>query len=200
MRIEIRADSVLIEGYVNAVARDSRPMRDRKTGKRFVEQIVPGVFERALRHNEVQLYLNHDRSRVLGSTSTNLELHEDSIGLHARAEVTDPEVIDKARKKKLRGWSFGFRERDASTEAITDVMERRYVEDMELIEVSIVDERKLPCYEGTSLEVRAEGETVLTPEPLEVRADYVEVDTPKPPTDMSKYHNRIKELEKETAE
>ena len=54
MRIEIRADSVLIEGYVNAVARDSRPMRDRKTGKRFVEQIVPGVFERALRHNEVQ--------------------------------------------------------------------------------------------------------------------------------------------------
>ncbi|MBS5604578.1 MAG: HK97 family phage prohead protease [Enterocloster asparagiformis] len=200
MRIEIRADSVLIEGYVNAVARDSRPMRDRKTGKRFVEQIVPGVFERALRHNEVQLYLNHDRSRVLGSTSTNLELHEDSIGLHARAEVTDPEVIDKARKKKLRGWSFGFRERDASTEAITDAMERRYVEDMELIEVSIVDERKLPCYEGTSLEVRAEGETVLTPEPLEVRADYVEVDTPKPPTDMSKYHNRIKELEKETAE
>lgn len=200
MRIEIRADSVLIEGYVNAVARDSRPMRDRKTGKRFVEQIVPGVFERALRHNEVQLYLNHDRSRVLGSTSTNLELHEDSIGLHARAEVTDPEVIDKARKKKLRGWSFGFRERDASTEAITDAMERRYVEDMELIEVSIVDERKLPCYEGTSLEVRAEGETVLTPDPLEVRADYVEVETPKNPVDMSKYHNRIKELEKETAE
>lgn len=200
MRIEIRADSVLIEGYVNAVARDSRPMRDRKTGKRFVEQIVPGVFQRAIRHNEVQLYLNHDSSRVLGSTSTNLELHEDSIGLHARAEVTDPEVIDKARKKKLRGWSFGFRERDASTEAITDAMERRYVEDMELIEVSIVDERKLPCYEGTSLEVRAEGEMVLTPEPLEVRADYVEVETPEKPADLSKYRNRIKELEKETEE
>ena len=42
MRIELRADSVLIEGYVNAVARDSRPMRDRDTGQRFVEQIVPG--------------------------------------------------------------------------------------------------------------------------------------------------------------
>ena len=109
MRIEIRADSVVIEGYVNAVARDSRPMRDRKTGKRFVEQIVPGVFERALKHNEVQLLLNHDKTRNLGSTSTNLELYEDSIGLHARAEVPDPEVIEKARKKKLRGWSFGFR-------------------------------------------------------------------------------------------
>ena len=136
MRIEIRADSVVIEGYVNAVARDSRPMRDRKTGKRFVEQIVPGVFERALRHNEVQLLLNHDKSRNLGSTSTNLELYEDSIGLHARAEVTDPEVIEKARKKKLRGWSFGFRERDASTEDIHDALERRYVEDMDLVEAN----------------------------------------------------------------
>ena len=28
MRIEIRNDSVLIDGYVNAVARDSRPMLD----------------------------------------------------------------------------------------------------------------------------------------------------------------------------
>ena len=82
MRIEIRADSVVIEGYVNAVARDSRPMRDRKTGKRFVEQITPGVFERALRHNEVQLLLNHDKTRNLGSTSTNLELYEDLSLIH----------------------------------------------------------------------------------------------------------------------
>lgn len=198
MRIEIRSDSVVIEGYVNAVARDSRPMRDRKTGKRFVEQIVPGVFDRALKHNEVKLLLNHDSSRVLGSTGTNLELHEDSIGLHARAEVTDPEVIEKARKKKLRGWSFGFRERDASTEDINGAMERRFVEDMDLVEVSIIDERKQPCYEGTSVEVRAEGEVILTSEALDTRAQYVEVETPKKPANLSKYQNRIKELEKET--
>lgn len=200
MRIEIRTDSVVIEGYVNAVARDSRPMRDRKTMKRFVEQIVPGVFERALKHNEVQLLLNHDKTKVLGSTATNLELHEDSIGLHARAEVADPEVIQKARERKLRGWSFGFRERDASAENITDALERRYVEEMDLVEVSIVDDRKQPCYEGTSLEVRAEGGDLLTPEPLEVRADYAEAEEPGAVIDMSKYHDRIKELEKETAE
>lgn len=195
MRIEIRADSVVIEGYVNAVARDSRQMRDRKTGKRFVEQIVPGVFRRALQHNEVKLLLNHDENRVLGSTQTNLELHEDSIGLHARAEISDPEVIEKARKKKLRGWSFGFFEKDASKEDINDNLERRFVEDMELIEVSIIDERKFPCYEGTSLEARAEGEKLLTPEPLEVRADYVEVAPAQVPADLSKYKNRIQELE-----
>ena len=198
MRVEIRADSVLIEGYVNAVARDSRPMRDKKTGKRFVEQIVPGVFHRALKHGEVQLLLNHDSTRKLGSTSTNLELYEDSIGLHARAEITDPEVIEKARKKKLRGWSFGFRERDASKEDINDALERRFVEEMDLLEVSIIDERKLPCYEGTSLEVRAGDEPPLTPEPLEVRAEYVEVaQVNETHADLSKYQNRIKELEKE---
>lgn len=199
MRIEIRTDSVLIEGYVNAVARDSRPMRDRKTMKRFVEQIVPGVFKRAISHNEVQLLLNHDRARVLGSTGTNLELYEDGIGLHARAEVTDPEVIQKAREKKLKGWSFGFMELGASTEAVTDALERRYVEDMSLVEVSIVDERKQPCYDGTSLEVRADGNPVLTPEALEVRAEYVTAEAKEVPVDLGKYHDRIKKLEKEKA-
>ena len=104
MRIEIRADSVVIEGYVNAVARDSRPMRDRKTGKRFVEQIVPGVFERALRHNEVQLLLNHDKSRNLGSTSTNLELYEDSIGQRLRIR----KLLKKLGRRSLEAGHLGL--------------------------------------------------------------------------------------------
>ena len=198
MRIEIRADSVVIEGYVNAVGRDSRPIRDRKTGKRFVEQIVPGVFKRALKRNDVDLLLNHDTSRSLGSTQTNLQLTEDSIGLKARAEVTDPEVMQKAKDKKLRGWSFGFYEKDASEEDMPNGLQRRYVEDMILKEVSIIDERKLAVYEGTSIETRAAGEEILTPEPLEIRADYIEVETQKNQVDLSKYYNRIKELEKET--
>lgn len=198
MRIEVRSDSVLIEGYVNAVARDSRPIRDKKSGKRFVEQIVPGVFQRAIRRNEVNLLLNHDSTRVLGSTKTNLQLTEDSIGLKARAEITDPEVIQKAREKKLRGWSFGFYERDASEEDLPNGLQRRYVEDMVLEEVSIIDERKIPVYEGTSIETRAAGEEMLIPEPLEVRADYIEIKAEKPSVDLSKYQNRIKELEKET--
>lgn len=197
MRIEIRADNVVIEGYVNAVARDSRPIRDRKTGKRFVEQIVPGVFERALKRNDIDLLLNHDATRVLGSTKTNLTLTEDSIGLRARAEVTDPEIIQKAREKKLRGWSFGFIERDATEEELPNGLQRRYVEDLVLKEVSIVDESRLPVYEGTSIETRASGEEVVTPEPLEVRADYTEFGPQKEAVDLRKYKNRLKELEKE---
>lgn len=37
--IEIRNDSILLNGYVNAIARDSRPMLD-DNGEKFVEQIV----------------------------------------------------------------------------------------------------------------------------------------------------------------
>lgn len=197
MRIELRADSVLIEGYVNAVARDSRPMRDKGTGQRFVEQIVPGVFKRALGQNEVDLLLDHDENRKLGSTQTNLTLCEDAIGLKARAEITDPEVIQKARDKKLRGWSFGFYERDASEEDIPNGMKRRYIEEMQLVEVSLIDEKKVPCYAGTSIETRAEGKEILTAEPLEVRAEYAQVETPKETIDYSSYKNRIKNLEKE---
>lgn len=197
MRIELRADSVLIEGYVNAVARDSRPMRDKKTGQRFVEQIVPGAFKRALEQNEVDLLLDHDENRKLGSTQTNLELCEDAIGLRARAEITDPEVVQKARDKKLRGWSFGFYERDASEEDLPNSMKRRYIEDMQLVEVSLIDERKIPCYAGTSIETRAEGKEILTAELLEVRAEYAKVETPKETIDYSKYKDRIQNLEKE---
>lgn len=197
MRIEIRSDRVLVDGYVNAVARDSRPMRDKKTGKRFVEQIVPGAFNRALKKNDVDLLLDHDATRVLGSTKDNLTLYEDSIGLRAKAEITDPEVIQKARDKKLRGWSFGFYERDASEEELPNGMQRRYIEEMVLKEVSLIDEKKLPCYEGTSIETRAAGEEVLTTEPFEVRAEYYEAADEKKTVSLDKYKQRISELEKE---
>lgn len=195
MRIEVRSDKVIIDGYVNAVARDSRPIRDRN-GKRFVEQIVPGAFERALKRNEVKLLLNHDMTRNLGSTQTNLQLYEDNIGLRAHAEVTDAEVVEKARQKKLRGWSFGFHELDATEETIKENLSRRFVEEMELVEVSILDERKTPAYRGTSIEAREEGKEVLTSEEMEVRAEYVVAAGPEEtPVDYSKYKDRLKKLE-----
>lgn len=195
MRIELRNDKVIIDGYVNAVARDSRPIRDRATGERFVEQIVPGAFKRALERNEVLLLLNHDENRQLGSTATNLTLYEDEIGLRAHAEIEDAEVIKKARMKKLRGWSFGFKEWGASEETMPGGMKRRFVEDMELVEVSIIDERKMPCYRGTSIEARAEGNEVITSDVMATRADYVEEKKEPEPVDYSRYKNRIKELE-----
>ena len=196
MRIEIRNDSVEIDGYVNAVGRDSRPLRDRSTGQKYLEQIVPGAFQRALSRNEVQLLLNHDQSRVLGSTEDNLELHEDTIGLRAHAIITDAEVIQKAKDHKLRGWSFGFYERGASEVDARQGMKRRFIEDMELVEVSLVDDRKIPCYDGTSIETRSEE--VIKPDVLDTRADYFEAPAPEPkkePVDYSQLKARISALE-----
>ncbi|MBD5395015.1 MAG: HK97 family phage prohead protease [Lachnospiraceae bacterium] len=195
MRIEVRSDKVVIDGYVNAVGRDSRPMIDKGTGQRFVEQIVPGVFKRALKSNEVQLLLNHDSSRNLGSTETNLTLYEDDIGLRAHAEVTDAEVIEKARNKKLRGWSFGFHELGASEEDTANGMKRRFVEEMELVEVSIIDDRKIPCYRGTSIEARATGDEAITADVIETRATYVEDTEHKDMVDFNSYRERIRKVE-----
>ena len=47
MKIRIRADSVEVEGYVNAVGRDSRKLVD-EYGYPYVEQIQPGAFAKAL--------------------------------------------------------------------------------------------------------------------------------------------------------
>ena len=61
----------------------------------------------------------------------------------------------KAKENKLRGWSFGFEVVKEHEEPIKDGLKRRFVDDMNLFEVSIIDDRKMPCYIGTSIETRA---------------------------------------------
>lgn len=165
----MRNDSVLLDGYVTAVSRDSRPIPSER-GK-FVEQIVPKTFERALlKANNVDLLLNHDNSRKLGSTREgNLELFEDAIGLRAICTVTDADVIEKAKNKQLRGWSFGFYSDKDRWEEV-DGVSRRYVEELELLEVSIIDNTKIPAYIGTSIESRDGKETLSETRGSEFRA------------------------------
>lgn len=161
MRIEIRSDSVLLDGYVNAVGRDSRPLYAKREGKnvKCVEQIEPRAFERALgRAENIDLLLDHDESRKLGSTSEgNLELFEDNIGLRAICTVKDAEVIQKAKEGKLKGWSFGQCVQSDVMEERADDIPRRIVKELDIFEVSIIDNRMNPCYIGTSIEQRAEG-------------------------------------------
>ncbi len=159
MKVNIRADKVEIEGYVNAIERDSKPLWSR-VGQ-FIERICKGAFKKALKRNDdVHILLNHDWTRDLGSTKQgNLELEEDNIGLKARATITDPEVVKKARAGELVGWSFGFSDRDVIN-SIRDGMPHRAVKDLDLAEVSILDKRKSPAYEGTLITARAEEDVL----------------------------------------
>ena len=157
MKVNIRADSVEIEGYVNAIERNSKPLWSRMG--QFIERICKGAFKKALKRNDdVKILLNHDKKRELGSTKKgNLELEEDNIGLHARATITDPEVVQKARNGDLVGWSFGFTDRDVER-TIERGMPLRAVKDLNLEEVSILDRSKRPAYDGTLIMARDDDE------------------------------------------
>jgi HK97 family phage prohead protease len=193
MRIEIRGDKVIIDGYVNAVERQSRPVLT-PYGK-AIEVIQERAFDGALQRAEnVDILLNHNSDRKLGSTKDgNLELWEDAIGLRAVAEITDAEVIEKARNNELRGWSFGFTNAVDQVEQRTDELPLRKISDLDLKEVSIIDSTMTPCYRATSIEMRAD-EVMTEHRSNEVRA-VVEnmVETPKKP-DYKEYHNRINRL------
>lgn len=154
MKIQVREDKVIIDGYVNAVERFSKPLRD-KTHK-FIERIMPSVFQRAIEKNDaIKVLLNHNYDMELANTKDgSAKLYEDNIGLRAIVETTDPTVIKKAKEKKLRGWSFGFICKKFDEVENDNGIYERTVRDIDLIEVSIIDDRKIPAYIGTSIEMR----------------------------------------------
>ncbi len=161
LKIQLRNDRVHISGYVNAVDRFSRPIKD-ENGLFFIEKISPGAFQRALnRAGSVDVKLNHERT-LTNTRDGNITLREDSIGMYFDGDITDPEVIKQARARKLRGWSFGFvpirKSEEESRRA--GIAYERQVDELDITEVSIIDERKMPCYEGTSIRVRAEENEV----------------------------------------
>lgn len=160
MKIYIRSDSVTIEGYVNAVERNSKPLNER--GVTFIERIAAGAFKRAIeRAKDIRILLNHNWNKDLGGIADgNLELEEDNIGLKARATISDPEVVADAKRGDLVGWSFGFDDVDEGVKQLRDEetgLPLRKVNDLELFEVSLLNRKKSPAYAGTLVKVRDDG-------------------------------------------
>lgn len=202
MKIEIRSDSTVVDGYVNAVERESRLIMDVQGN--FREKIKAGTFEKALKRAEnVRMLLNHDKNRVLANTKDGtLELYEDSIGLRARATISDPEVMEKAKKGELRGWSFGFIAHADEWEKRDNAPSIRTLTDIELTEVSLIDNTRLPAYIGTSVETR-DGKEILN----EVRemdkckvytSDFSKIRTVDNPNDndLNTFKERLEKLKK----
>ena len=160
MKITIRSDSVTLEGYVNAVERNSKPLTER--GVTFIERIGAGAFKRAIeRAKDIRILLNHQPDRDLGGIKDgNLELEEDNIGLKARAVITDPEVVEDAKRGNLVGWSFGFEDAPEGVKQLRDEesgLPLRKVTDLLLSEVSILNRKRSPAYVGTLVNVRDDG-------------------------------------------
>ncbi|MGL4735887.1 MAG: HK97 family phage prohead protease [Cellulosilyticaceae bacterium] len=153
MELEVRSDGKIeVSGYVNAIDRYSKELYGAK-GK-FIEKVAPTVFQRALeKASNVDMLLNHDMRRKLASVEERtLELKEDAIGLHAKAVISDEEVIKEAECGNLKGWSFGFRALEDRWEDNASVA-KRTLADIELLEVSLLTIE--PAYIATSVQVRS---------------------------------------------
>ena len=192
MKIIIRSDSVTLEGYVNAVERNSKPLTER--GVTFIERIGAGAFKRAIaKAKDIRILLNHNWDKDLGGLSDgNLELEEDSIGLKARAVITDPEVIEDAKNGDLVGWSFGFEDTPEGVKQLRDEesgLPLRKVSDLNLFEVSILNRKKTPAYVGTLVNVRDDG----TEERVSISEDYI-------PENIETIDEAIQEIREEPKE
>ena len=182
MRVEVRNNKIIIDGYVNAVERASKVLYD--TRGEFIEKIRSGVFQKALeRADNVDVLLDHEHDRKLADTkSGKAKLYEDNIGLRAIVEIEDAEVIQKARENKLRGWSFGFFCNKEERKTNEDGIEERTVRDLDLLEVSIIDDKKYPAYIGTSIEMRDDKVKVV-----EYRTgQFSEIDIKEEPEQLTK--------------
>lgn len=190
MQVRINDGTVEVSGYVNAVGRESRPLMDAEGY--FTETIAPGAFARALqRAGDRPMLLNHEGSRILATEGEGMALREDAVGLYARAEVDDAEVVEKARSHQLRGWSFGFRPLRQRIEERSG-MRHRIIDDMELLEVSLIDNTMTPAYAATSVFTRDDSPDA---EFRTMELQDVEVaEAANEPPDLSEYQRIINSL------
>lgn len=167
MKVELRADGTLhISGYVNVTGKMSRPVITAK-GQKVIEVIEERTFQNALaKASNVKMTKDHNPNCVLAETRANtLTLREDSIGLHAEADITDKATIREAKEGKIKGWSFGMRNITDKIEERAEQLPIRHVKGFDLDHITLVV-NKTPVYAATSIELRADDDL----EELETRA------------------------------
>lgn len=146
--------SYKIGGYINVTNRESETLYNKKNGKYFKEIMTSGVFEDALeRAEEIPLLLEHNWDEKLASTSLgDLKLREDNIGLRFEATIKDESLYQKIKAGIINSCSFGFKILRERVECINSKLDRRFVDAIELLEVSLV---KNPAYVGSLCESRS---------------------------------------------
>lgn len=194
MQIEIRTDGAHISGYVNATEKKSRPVVT--PHGRVIEEIEPRAFQNALdRAENVAMTKDHGDSVLAETRAGTLRLYEDNIGLYADAVVTDEQTIEEARAGKIRGWSFGMRNVKDTVEARADgELPLRKITGFDIDHITLVV-KKTPIYSATSVEVRAQEETIVETRASEQETHVVDSE-PRPAFDYSPYRARVDAIKK----
>ena len=154
--LQAKDDGTLkIGGYINVTERESEMLYNKRRGKWFKEIMKKGVFKRAIQEakKNIPLLYEHDWNKQLASIEEgNLILAEDNIGLRFDATIKDEKVYQEVRAGAINSCSFGFRALVEEVESINSKLERRFVNAIELMEVSLV---KNPAYVGSLCETRS---------------------------------------------
>jgi HK97 family phage prohead protease len=124
----------------------------------YVERIMPGAFDRAIREKQdVRGLFNHDVNNLLGrTTSGTLSLSIDAVGL--RYEIGLPEttvgkdVAISCERGDLSGSSFSFSNATPVWREVGPTLYRE-VEDLNLYDVGPVT---FPAYSGTTTGLRSD--------------------------------------------
>lgn len=196
MKMEIRADGLHIDGYVNVTGKLSKPVIT-PHGK-CIETVEERAFEKAIeRAGNVCVTVDHDSTHIYASTEEGtVTMYEDAIGLHADVLITDESVIELAKKGKIKGWSFGMYNIVDELEQRADGLPLRRIKALDLDHLTLVV-NKSPCYAATSVELRAgEEKEIETRACQEVLALTKTLETLKNPVNYTEYENRIKSIKK----
>lgn len=153
VNLEYDKEQRKIGGYINVVERPSEILFSHKTGTWFQETMKAGVFTRALQKNkDIPLLLEHDYNKKIANTSDGtLELREDAIGLRFDAIVSE-DSYREIEQRGIKSCSFGFKINEQLSEPVNSKLEKRYVSNIDLFEVSLVQN---PAYVGSLVEKRA---------------------------------------------
>lgn len=162
-----------VGGYINVTERESEMLYSKRKRKWFKEVMKRGVFQRAIeKAREIPLLFEHNWEKRLATTGdSTLTLKEDNVGLKFEAIIEDRSVYEQVKSGAINSCSFGFRALEEAVEPIDSRLERRFVSDIELLEVSLVSN---PAYVGSLAEVRAYEEE--TAEEIKEKEEVVEAE------------------------
>ena len=152
IQLDYNSEQRKLGGYINVVERASETLYSKQRGKWFKETIKAGTFTRALQKNDsIPMLLEHDWDKQIAHTSNGtLELREDAIGLRFDA-VVDEDTFNEIQRRNITSCSFGFKVNEQQYESINPKMEKRYISNIDLFEVSLVAN---PAYVGSLVEQR----------------------------------------------
>lgn len=159
MSLEIRSADIenrKLVGYAAIFREEYTQLRDR-WGDVFYERVRPGAFKKSLAERAVCMLVNHDWSKIVGRTGSNLILEEDDKGLRFELDIPNTtdgnDLLENVRNGLIQGCSFGFNIKNQTTRWDDNGAFYRDIDEVELFEVTATP---IPAYVDTEISARSQ--------------------------------------------